>query len=71
MKLTETLSLSCYQNVHKLISPLESNSKSNATSKNDQNPSNTLYWADVGPIEFLVGNIGQLSRLSPDSQPTV
>jgi hypothetical protein len=34
-------------------------------------PSNTLYWADVGPIEFLVGNIGQLSRLSPDSQPTV
>jgi hypothetical protein len=34
-------------------------------------PSNTLYWADVSPIEFLVGNIGQLSRLSPDSQPTV
>ena len=37
----------------------------------DASPSNTLYWADVGPIEFLVGNIGQLSRLSPDSQPTV
>jgi hypothetical protein len=34
-------------------------------------PSNTLYRADVGPIDFLVGNIAQLSRLSSDSQSTI
>ncbi|KAK4021690.1 hypothetical protein OUZ56_003600 [Daphnia magna] len=43
----------------------------NERDDDESDPSNTLYWADVGPIDILVGNIGQLSRLSSDSQPTI